>query len=239
MDLKKLWLRSEITVADALMSRAADLRSEFLQRHTDFIDGAFSRGVPIELPTMPDPSALTTRMEAWKMDGLQYRWGDAGILKQRYRESKIQARYPTACALLEQFGDQCGCAGYSVLERQAVITRHTGIENRDNEYLRIHVPLIVPPGDIFFEVEGTEIDWSDIWGFDNQLVHSAHNLTDHRRLVFLIDLRRDFLGLPDQPPFDPDREHTIPPFTRGALPRQLHEHQQAQQQQMLRTVILD
>ena len=112
MDLKKLWLRSEITVADALMSRAADLRSEFLQRHTDFIAGAFSKGVPIELPTMPDPSALTTRMEAWKMDGLQYRWGDAGILKQRYRESKIQARYPTACALLEQFGDQCGCAGY-------------------------------------------------------------------------------------------------------------------------------
>ena len=174
------------------------------------------------------------------MDGLQYRWSDAGILKERFREPKIRARYPTACALLERFGDHCGCAGYSVLERQAVITRHTGIENRDNEYLRIHVPLIVPAGDIFFEVEGTEIDWSDIWGFDNQLVHSAHNLTDHRRLVFLIDLRRDFLGLPDQPPFDPEREKNIPPFTRGALPRQLHEHQQQQvQQRLLRTVILD
>lgn len=237
--LKKIWLRSEIAVADELMALAPRLRDEFLARHDDFISGSFSRGVPIELPTLPDPSALTTRMEAWKMDGLQYRWQDANILKERYKEPKIQRRYPTACALLERLGDHCGCAGYSVLERQAVITRHTGVENRDNEYLRIHVPLIVPPGDIFFEVEGTEIDWSDIWGFDNQLVHSAHNLTDHRRLVFLIDLRRDYLGLPDQPPFDPHRESTIPPFRRGALPRQLHEHQRQAQQRLLSTVILD
>lgn len=238
--LQSIWLREEISIADDLMSLVTPLRDEFLARHTDFVEGAFARGRPIELPTMPDPSALTTRMEAWKMEGLQYRWQDAGILKERYRESKIQRRYPTACALLDRLGDQSGCAGYSVLERQAVITRHTGIENRDNEYLRIHVPLLVPPGDIFFEVEGVEIDWSDIWGFDNQLVHSAHNLTDHRRLVFLIDVRRDHLGLPNQPPFDPDRERHIPPFQRGALPRCLHSHQRGRLHSVIQhSVILD
>lgn len=224
--LKKIWLRDEISVADELLSYVSALREEFLLRHPDFIDGAFARGVPITLPSLPNSSALTTRMEAWKMDGLQYRWDDAGILNERYKDSKIQKRYPTACAIIKKYGNNCGCVGYSVLEKNAIITRHTGIENRDNEYLRIHVPLIVPSGDIFFEVEGLEIDWSDIWGFDNQLIHSAHNLTDKRRLVFLIDLRRDFLGLPNQPKFDPEREKQIPTFIRGAMPKQLHRHQQ-------------
>ena len=41
--------------------------------------------------------------------------------------------------------------------------------------------------------------WDEVWGFDNQSLHSAWNYTNERRLVFIFDLDRNFLGLPSAP----------------------------------------
>jgi hypothetical protein len=59
---------------------------------------------------------------------------------------------------------------------------------------------------LFFEVDGEEIDWSDIFAFDNQLVHSAHNLSDGHRLIFLIDIKRSRVGLPPGQLWNKDRQ---------------------------------
>lgn len=117
-----------------------------------------------------------------------------------------ETNYPTAWKIIKEFWDDCPIASYSYMAPNTVLHRHTGPENRSGEYIRIHIPLIIPPGDLFFEVDGEEIDWSDIFAFDNQLVHSAHNLSDGHRLIFLIDIRRSRIGLPPGVPWSKDRQ---------------------------------
>ena len=94
------------------------------------------------------------------------------------------------------------------------------------ETIRIHIPLYVPEGDIFLETEGVEIDWSDIFGFANQYIHSAHNYSNTRRLVYLIDIKRKYLGLPRAEICNlHHRLKTWPPFVRGQFPKQYHTKQ--------------
>lgn len=122
-------------------------------------------------------------------------------------------RYPTACKLIKEFGANCPIAEYSSMAPNTVLERHTGPENRDGQYLRVHIPLIIPEGDIFLEVNGEVVDWSDIFGFNNQLAHSSWNMSPHYRVIFLIDLDREFIGLPKGEPYDPRLEEFAKPFT--------------------------
>lgn len=167
---------------------------------------------------------IQSKPNTWLVDNLKYT-NKIGASDDFYKHDFVRERYPTACKLVERFGDNCPIATYSVINANSIIKRHTGIENRLGEYLRIHVPLIIPEGDIFFECEGYEIDWTDIWAFDNQLIHSAHNYTIHKRLIFLIDIKRSYLGLPNGTPYDGIRINKVPKFVRGALPKVLHKHQ--------------
>lgn len=220
--VKMYWLREEIPIAEDLLSYVPKLTEEFLTYHEDFIEGSFSKGKPYRNATF-DTNKFQTRMDAWKAEGIKYTFEEANIYTDL---SKKKADFfPTAIELTKKYNDHCSISSYSIIEANSSIVRHTGIENRSREYLRIHIPLIVPEGDIFFEVEGVEIDWSDIFGFDNQLIHSAHNNSPYRRLVYLIDVRRDFLGIPLGQSYDPIREKHIPPFVRGSLPKVLHSCQ--------------
>ena len=113
---------------------------------------------------------------------------------------KVSETYPTAKTLVNLWSEYTGSAFYSILDRNNEIPIHTNPGNRAGETLRIHIPLIIPKNtgwkQLGFESEGTKLVWDEIWGFDNQSLHSAWNYTDERRLVFIIDLDRDFLGLP-------------------------------------------
>ncbi len=221
---KAYWLREEIPIAEELLSLAPALTKEFLDYHNDFIDGDFKKGNSYVNPVF-DNRVLQTRADAWKADALKYTYVQGKVFQRQLNRPEVRNRFPTATALTEKYGEDCPISTYSIIESNAVIQRHTGIENRDNEFIRIHIPLIVPEGDIFFECEGAEIDWTDIWAFDNQLIHSAHNYTPHRRLVYLIDIRRSLLGLEVGEKYDSRRQYLVPPFTRGALPKVLHSHQ--------------
>jgi hypothetical protein len=220
---KGIWLREEINIADELMELAPKLTEEFLAFHDDFIDGDFTKGAPYVNETF-DTSLVQNRSEAWKVDSLKYTYKEKKILNEYFKTDK-RNRFPTAAYLTEKYGDDCPCSSYSILDKDSIIYRHTGIENRDNEFIRIHIPLIVPEGDIFFEVEGTEVDWQDLFGFDNQCIHSAYNHTQHRRLVYLLDIHRSVLDIPIGRPYDIHREMLAPPFVRGAKPKLLHNKQ--------------
>lgn len=104
--------------------------------------------------------------------------------------------FPTMKKIAEHYQDRCPILEYSILPAQSIIERHIGIENKKGENIRIHIPLIVPKGDLFLEAQGEEVDWQNPWGFNNQYMHSAHNNTDEHRLIMLIDLKRTFVGIP-------------------------------------------
>jgi hypothetical protein len=221
---KTIWLREEIPIADELLALAPKLMEEFLNFHDDFVKGDFQHGKPYDNPYF-DTSKTPSREAAWKVDALKYSYPAANISVKYYDNDAVRSRFPTAVELTEKWGEDCPISTYSIIEANSVIQRHTGPENRDNEFLRIHIPLIVPEGDIFFEVEGVEIDWSDLFGFDNQCIHSAYNNSPHRRLVYLIDIRREKLGIPIGQKYNPIIETFIPKFVRGKLPKLLHSKQ--------------
>lgn len=218
-----IYRRHEISIADYLMSFREDLTKEFLAYHTDFIEGDFVKGQPY-WHDLTDTDQIKTTPTSWKITDIKYTiavkklYGlDYNIDVKKDIDPEVLSHFPTAVKLTEEFGDDCPISTYSILESNSVIKRHTGIENRSGEFVRIHIPLIVPPGEIFFEVNGEEIDWSDLFAFDNQQVHSAYNYTPHRRLVYLIDVRRSRIGLPQGTPYHPFKEVYAKPFIRNGV----------------------
>ena len=207
------------------MALAPKLREEFLSYHTEFMD----LSVPTKLQPYINPKfdtrAVMSGLDTWITEGIKYTWKDVGVNIDRYKYPSVAKRFPTAVDLVKKWGDDNPISSYSCIEPGNSIERHTGVENREGLYIRIHIPLIIPEGDVFFECEGVEIDWQDIWAFDNQLVHSAHNFSNSRRLIFMFDIRRERIGLPPGEPWDPHRQRTCPPFVRGKYPKVLHSCQ--------------
>jgi hypothetical protein len=181
-------------------------RPAYMENTPDPEGNRFHDAVTELLRTPEDEHTVSkANPEGWKNIEFKYHSPDEGVhwdIDPDYAERN----FPTAYNLIKEFWDDCPIASYSCMAPNTVLHRHTGPENRFGEYIRIHIPLIIPPGDVFFEVDGEEIDWSDIFGFDNQLVHSAHNLTNEFRLIFLIDIKRSRIGLPSGQLFNKHRQ---------------------------------
>lgn len=219
---------NEIPIANKLMEYQQGLLEDYMRGFDSLEEAFLYQGVQaLHRKNISEDSAnymiksrdkntgsLVSNLNSWKAVNIKYEHFDQSI---KLRCSKIQAsRYITANKILRDFGEEnCPILNYSCLAPQSVIERHTGIENRKGETVRIHIPLIIPKGDVFFEVYGEEIDWSEIFAFNNQFVHSAHNLTDEYRLVFLLDLKRESVGLPPGEPYNPSLEFGAPKFVRS------------------------
>jgi hypothetical protein len=107
----------------------------------------------------------------------------------------LDENYPVAASLIREFeGDVC-LALYSCLGPHSVIPEHSDVENPTHQYIRIHVPLIIPEGDCWFEVHGEKYVWTEgVFGFDGGS-HAAFNHTDDWRVILLIDIDRKRLGI--------------------------------------------
>jgi len=211
-----IFRRNEIPIADYLMSFKEGLIADYMKGFNSLEEAVKAQGnnnlgnrsehFPSDeqelIRTFTSNTESISNPSAWKSVALRYRHPDAGIDYNPDRGS----RYPTAHRLLQEFDNDCPIANYSYMAPNSVLHRHTGPENRTGEYIRIHIPLIIPAGDVFFECNGEEIDWSDIFAFDNQLVHSAHNLSNEHRLIFLMDIRRSRIGMPPGQLFNKDRQ---------------------------------
>lgn len=230
--------RHEIPIADYLMSFQDALLKEFLDvwgSLTSFhkygknsyaetkniqkvddetIDISWNEAIRTKTKTLAlsaDDNETVANPNGWKAQSFKYTHPDANInesMPLTFRENK----FPTSDKILKELGDDCPIASYSYLAPQTQIHRHTGVENRTGEFIRIHIPLIVPSGDIFFECNDDEVRWDDIFAFDNQLVHSAHNLTDQGRLIYLIDIRRIRAGVPPGQPWNSSRQRSTAPI---------------------------
>lgn len=211
-----IYRRHEIPYVDHLMTYKDDLIKEFLAYHDNWhnLDEDI-KGVIVNRFENRDISNWLNHPEAWKVSWFRYEFTSDG---EEHLNSERLEYFPTIKKILKELEGQVGHLTYSIMEPDTVISRHTGPENRKGEHLRIHLPLIIPEGDIFFEVNGEEIDWSEPFGFNNQYLHSAYNYSSQRRLILLIDIKRSFLGLPPCPPYF-SKAHLeymrkVPPFVR-------------------------
>ena len=156
-----------------------------------------------------NPDKKPAKLDAWQNVYLKYQPPATSYADKEGEKARPQ--YPTANAILKKYEEVVPIANYSILVKDSIIHRHTGPENRRGEHLRVHIPLHIPKGDIFLEVNGTEVDWSESFGFNNQYTHSAHNYSFEHRLILLIDFDRRFLGIPSGLHFDKMQEITGDP----------------------------
>jgi hypothetical protein len=189
--MQKIWSRGEISIADELMELAPKLTQEFLEYHKDF-DTTFSGGISY---AASNPEAILDEHEkdVWKVEGLRYSLPDKNIEHNFFLQPRVRMIFPTAAALTQKYIAYVGCSGYSVLDAGGVIKSHADIENRSRKTVRIHIPLIIPEGDVALEVDGVKQDWSDLFAFDNAELHGAYNKTDKRRLIYIIDISKSLL----------------------------------------------
>jgi hypothetical protein len=190
-----IWTRDKISIADELMELAPKLREEFLEYHKDF-DTTFKGGTPYSAVNSHAILDNVPGKVDWKVEGLRYAVPEQKVEHNMFQEQKVSDRFPTAAALTKKYQKHCCCSGYSILEPYGLIKRHMDVENRSHVFVRIHIPLIIPEGEIGLEVSGHNIKWTDLFAFDNGEQHSAYNRTKKRRLIYIIDITREFLSIP-------------------------------------------
>ena len=108
---------------------------------------------------------------------------------------------PTTCAVVPQtvahlkskLGDTLRTALFSRLDPESVLEAHTGWEDLANHVLRVHIPLVLPPGDLC----GVWVDGcvqlhreGEALCFDDSKTHRAFNYSSEARIVLILDLVR-------------------------------------------------
>ena len=180
---KYVWRHSEIPYAQQFLELAPRLRDDFIKVHPGVLEQQLANH---------DQQKHWHDINGWVPLGVLYKkqWADD--------ETVIKKNYPTAHKLVSAFGNDCNVASYSILKPGSRIPLHNGDdENRYCKYIRCHIPLIVPPGDMGLWIMGQRIGWRDgVFGFDNSGIHTAWSNAQTNRLVFIIDLHRSVLGIP-------------------------------------------
>jgi hypothetical protein len=185
-----IWSKGEISIAEELMELAPKLTQEFLEYHKDY-DTTFKGGISY---AASNPEAILDEDEkdVWKVEGLRYSLPEKNIEHNMFMQPKAIMTFPTAATLTKKYIAHVGCSGYSSLDAGGIIKPHVDIENSSRKTVRIHIPLIIPEGDVALEVGGIKQDWSDLFAFDNAELHSAYNKTNKRRLIYILDISRSF-----------------------------------------------
>ena len=211
MNYKKLWKRNEDltmvewnNLCDRLNSMIPELIADFMQDYKSIEERLSVDGIKVN----GDGKSNKTKNsqygdnDAWQAVILKF---TNKYTNTAHTTENIEKKFPTASKLIAEYGDDCPVAFYSIMAPNTELHRHTGPENLDGKNIRVHVPLIIPKGEIFLEVNGEFVTWEDIFCFDNQYVHSAYNYSNEWRLIFLIDFTRESIGIPPGRPYDVER----------------------------------
>ena len=206
MELKNIYTGNEVKFSALFGAVQESLFRDFVTAHPEFLENTK------EISGMRNNAATHAYNStgAWKVGPIKHY--EAGWIKLNCD------RYRTGYALASAFGNECVTAGYSVLEPGGVIYRHTDTCNRAAKYIRVHIPLSIPDGDLGFEVSGETVHWNEIFAFNNQKLHSAWNLTGFPRLIFAIDLTRECMGLPLAPAWQPGCNDHVAVFSKTLDP---------------------
>jgi aspartyl/asparaginyl beta-hydroxylase (cupin superfamily) len=159
---------------DLINNKIQLLKQEFLAAH-----GLDSSNIP-----MYDTGSGLDIHHKWRMSVLKImgEWNNSNISK-----------YPTLTELVNYFGDRCRSAGYSILEPGGEVVTHTDTEEDHEKYIVVHVPLIVPIGNVGFRENNEDGKWIEGQCFilDVESPHSIWNYTDTPRVVVLLELLKE------------------------------------------------
>jgi len=190
MELKNIYRGDEVKFAAMFRALQPALLAEFLAAHPDFFSNNPLGGIPNYPMQMRKANTTVEQYNQWKMSPIKNP-GTRTMFKSQ------QEKYPVAYAMIQAFGDHCPAAGFSIIEPGCIIYRHTDEKySRLYRTINIHIPLYIPKGDLGFEVEGEVSAWDDVFSFNTQKLHSVWNNTSERRLIFILQLTREFCGLP-------------------------------------------
>ena len=219
LELKNIYRGREVKFYDFFMEHKQALIDDFLKQNPTYKDvNATQPFASVEY----QPGAINIE-NAWQVVPIKK------ILTSTIVEEN-RPKYPTGFKLMEHFGDDCTGLGYISMAPGMILRRHTGPENKDAKRIRIHIPLIIPEGDVGFEVHGEIVRWDDIFSFNNQKAHSGWNLTNERRLVFLLDINRDICDLPPAPAWFPGCNNNAPRFEKTETESEVWQNSIKQQQ---------
>jgi beta-hydroxylase len=115
-------------------------------------------------------------------------WTVLPLYKFGTKVQELAARCPKTTSLVEAIPGML-TAGFSALAPGTHIGPHLGYTN---EVLRCHLGLLTPPN-CAIRVGGTTRPWEagDCFVFDDTYEHEAWNRGDQRRVVLLLDFKRD------------------------------------------------
>ncbi len=130
---------------------------------------------------------------SWTVFPLCYTF-PANDVTQRKFIDKTCAFVPATTALLQEIGPSLRTALFSRLDPNTKLGTHTGWSDLANHVIRVHIPLIVPQGDVC----GTWVDGCVetqnvglVVSFDDSKVHRAFNYSEtEERIVLIVDLER-------------------------------------------------
>lgn len=166
-----------------------DLQAEFLNNQPDVVSRVQENDIVNVYGLKPGPQKKYYN-EGWT--SLMLRYPVDGVEDEM---AVIDTKYPIAASLIREFEPDVCLALYSCLAPRSSIPEHSDIENPEHQFIRIHIPLFIPKGDVYFTVGNRKLTWDNgVFGFDGG-VHSAHNNTDDWRVILLIDIQRDNLDL--------------------------------------------
>lgn len=166
---------SRFTLKDTINNLIPAFRQDFINAHSNTDD------IPLY---QPGAYAKLDLEQKWKMSVVK----NMGVW-----EPGIKTKYPNLYNFIEQLGDTCRSAGYSVLEPGGNVLTHTDTEEGHENYVIVHVPLIVPKGDVGFIENDKKGKWTEGECFilDVESPHSVWNRTTEPRVVILLELLKE------------------------------------------------
>lgn len=130
---------------------------------------------------------------SWTVFPLCYTF-PANDVTQRKFIDKTCAFVPATTALLRGIGPSLRTALFSRLDPNTKLGTHTGWADLANHVIRVHIPLIVPRGDVCGTWVDGCVETQDVGSiicFDDSKVHRAFNYSQtEERVVLIVDLER-------------------------------------------------
>jgi hypothetical protein len=128
----------------------------------------------------------------WTVFPLCHTFPASDPLKRKWIQTTC-AFCPRTVEMLCRLGDSLRTALFSRLGPGTLLSPHMGWQDLANHVVRVHIPLVVPPGGYC----GTWVDGCAMLHeegvmqvFDDSKVHRAFNHSDEERLVLILDLER-------------------------------------------------
>ena len=114
------------------------------------------------------------------------RWKLIALVHERAPTEHAE-RFPQTLAMLA--GLEPINVGISTLEPHSQTGRH---KDDDHRYYRVHIPLVVPRGDVGLAIGRSVLRWrlGHIFIIDDTVYHNAFNRTRDERIVLLVDVPR-------------------------------------------------